>query len=831
MINKEDFLLDMNRFRAKWNKSEKFFLYAFKDMRINIMDEEIAIIGWGINTLTKKPLYYSLMDSRREFRVEQEYLPQINNSFQILEGEKLGFVIYVKGVEPVEWILLSTEDGVTLPVKIPTLLSKDINYSLDSIERKENDRAIHVKGWGFDNATRDVLDFYVVNKSSEGVTIKREMRNDVNTYWGLSLDKKYGFEIIFDERWFNYKNKIKIKLKSIDKEITLKVSLEKSVDFAGKTRMSLFQGFKRGYSYFKENGFNSTISRLKLEWIERFGNRYEYWIEKNEFYDSGEMKKNIAFMRYKPKISVIVPVYNVAEKLLVECIESVRTQSYENWELCLVDDNSSKQYIKPLLRNYMQIDNRIKCMFREKNGHISAASNDGLKISTGEYIALLDNDDLLANFAFYEVIRVLNQEPDIDFIYSDEDKIDSYGRRSKPFFKPDWSPDTLLSQNYICHLSVFKKELIEEVGGFELGLEGAQDYDLILKCTEKAKKIKHIPKILYHWRMIEESTADNPEAKLYAFDAGRKAIENALQRRQIDAKVQDGLSLGTYIVKYTVKECPKVSIIIPTKDHSDDLKKCIDSIIKTARYDNYEIIIIDNGSKEKKTLALFDHYVNTLMERFLVLSLDIPFNYSKLNNEAIKIAKGEYIVLLNNDIEILTDKWIETMLGYAMQRHIGAVGAKLYYPDNTIQHGGVVLGVGGVAGHSHKGYSKKDHGYFSRLDIPANYGAVTAAFLMISKEKYLEVGGLDEINLAVAFNDVDLCIKLLDKNYYNVCLSQIEAFHYESKSRGSDNEGDKLKRFMREVTYMKEKWGEYLVHDPFYSPNLTLKRDDYSIAD
>ncbi|WP_392887956.1 glycosyltransferase family 2 protein [Eubacterium limosum] len=828
---KNDILFRYKQLRTMYNKSERLFLYAVQNIQLDMLNDEVIIYGWGLNTLTKRPLNYSLGESTRKIRIETQYLPQINKSYQVSNEEKLGFVLHVEGIQPVEWLVLSTQEGIKLPVKLPATMNRDINYSIDSVKREDDSKTIVVRGWGFDNSTKEKLDLFIINKNSEGVTFKREMRNDVNSYWGSPLDKKYGFEIIFDESWFDYKNKIKIKFRSKDKEIVTKVDIRKSIDFSEKNEMTLMQNVKRGYHYLKENGLKSTISRIKLEWIERFGNRYEYWIEKNEIYNNEVMKKAIASMEYKPKISVITPVYNVEERLLIECIESVQNQSYENWELCLVDDNSSKMCIKPLLEKYMQMDDRIKCIFREENGHISVASNDGLKIATGEYIALLDNDDVLASFAFYEIIRALNEEPDIEFIYSDEDKIDTKGNRSKPFFKPDWSPDTLLSQNYICHLSVIKKTLVDEVCGFAVGLEGAQDYDLILKCTEKAKKIRHIPQILYHWRTIEASTAENPEAKLYAFDAGRKAIENALERRRIKAKVYNGVSLGTYVVQYAVEEKPNVSIIIPTKDHSDDLKKCIDSVIKTAEYDHYEIIIVDNGSKEEKTFTLLDNYTKILKGKFSVLSLNIPFNYSKLNNEAVKMAKGDYIVLLNNDIEILTKNWIEIMLGYSMQAHIGAVGAKLYYPDNTIQHAGVVLGVGGVAGHSHKGYPKKNPGYFSRLNIPSNYGAVTAAFLMINKRKFLEVGGLDEVNLAVAFNDVDLCIKLLEKKYFNVWLPQIEAYHYESKSRGSDNNGENLQRFLNENIYMKERWGKYLVHDPYYSPNLTLKREDYSITE
>lgn len=377
---------------------------------------------------------------------------------------------------------------------------------------------------------------------------------------------------------------------------------------------------------------------------------------------------------------------------------------------------------------------------------------------------------------------------------------------------------------------MIKTDLVREVGGFEVGLEGAQDYDLFLKCTEKAKCVVHIPKILYHWRTIETSTAENPEAKRYAFKAGKKAIENALKRRKLKAIVKNGKIPGVYDVIYKTNDKSKVTIIIPTKDHVDDLKLCLNSILKyTSKTTDFEIIVVDNGSKENGTLNVFEQYKKKLGDQFKVLTLDIPFNYSTLNNEAVKMAKGDYLVLLNNDIEILTDNWLELMLGYAQQPHIGAVGAKLYYSDNTVQHAGVILGIGGVAGHSHKYYDRESYGYFGRLVLNSDYSAVTAACLMVSKEKFLEVGGLNEENLSVAFNDVDFCIKLLDHGYYNVGLMMVEAYHYESKSRGEDTSGKKQQRFIKEINYMKETWPQYLEYDPYYSPNLTLHREDFSL--
>lgn len=571
------------------------------------------------------------------------------------------------------------------------------------------------------------------------------------------------------------------------------------------------------------HGFRSTIKhvRRKNSW------NYRKWIKINEQYQADQVKSEIQKFHVKPKISVIVPIYNVEKKWLLACINSVTDQYYSNWELILIDDNSIDPHVKGVMEAYAEKDKRIKCLYRKENGHISQATNDGLAIAKGEFVSFLDNDDTLAPFALYEVVKCLIENPKAEIIYSDEDKINAAGERISPFFKPDWSPDTLLSQNYICHLFTVKKSLIDKVGGLRSEYNGAQDYDLALRCTEQTDQIYHIPKILYHWRMIQASTAENPESKLYAFEAGRRALEDTLSRRGLAGKVSDGKAYGTYIINYEVTGSPRVSILIPTKDNASDLKVCIESIRHRSGDVAYEIIVIDNNSEEIETFELFKYYENEMAGKFKVLAMPIPFNYSRLNNEAANIAQGDYLLMLNNDIEILTDNWLGIMLGYAEQKHIGAVGAKLYYPDNTIQHSGVVLGIGGVAGHSHKCYGRNEYGYFSRLIIPANYAGVTGACLLVSKSKFFAVGGLNEADLAVAFNDVDFCIKLIKTGYYNVCLPQVEAYHYESKSRGTEDTAKKQQRFLGEINYMKQHWSDILDHDPFYNPNLTLEREDF----
>ena len=522
----------------------------------------------------------------------------------------------------------------------------------------------------------------------------------------------------------------------------------------------------------------------------------------------------------KPLISILIPVYNIKKEFLSECLDSILNQSYENFEICLADDCSTLKETKDTLKEYEKKDSRIRVVYRKRNGHISAATNDALKIAKGEFIALVDDDDILDKDALYEMARVINEDPKVDMIYSDEDKLNLKGNYCDPHFKPDFSPDTLLSLNYICHFTVIRKKLVEDVGGFEVGLEGAQDHDLFLKVTEKTNNIKHIPKILYHWRMVEGSTSMTISNKSYATDKGKIAIENALKRRNIKGKVEKDPSTY-YKISYIYKEEPKVSIIIPTRDYLDILKPCVDSIYEKTIYKNFEIIIANNDSKEEKTLNFFKEYKKKY-KNFKVVDCIMDFNYSKINNIAISKCSGDYIVLLNNDTEIVTPEWLSIMVGYAMQKHIGTVGVNLLYPDYTIQHAGVIVGLGGVASHAFLAVKRDYQAPYGRLSVPYNYSASTAACLMVSKKKYEEVGGLEE-SLHVAYNDIDFNLKLLRKGYYNVFLPQVELIHYESKSRGLDTTSDKYKRFLIESDYMYNKWGKYIEKDPFYNPNYSKK--------
>ena len=534
-----------------------------------------------------------------------------------------------------------------------------------------------------------------------------------------------------------------------------------------------------------------------------------------KWFNENNKLTNYKKFEYNPLISFIVPTYNVSRKLLTECLDSLLNQSYDNFEICIADDNSTLEETISTLKSF-EDNPKIKIKYRSKNGMISKASNSAISMASGEFIVLVDNDDIIEKDALYYIVEQLNSNKKLDLIYSDEDKIDYKGRYMEPHFKPDYSPDTLMGVNYICHLTCLRKSIVDEVGGFRSEYDGSQDYDLFLRVTEKTKNIYHIRKILYHWRQTNTSTSGYLGNKSYAYIAGKRALEDALKRRGVKGKVLDNSKVSTYLVKYE-NDNELISIIIPMKDKADITKRCIDSIYSKSSYNNFEIILVDNNSAEESTFEMIKYYENKY-DNFKCIRLECDFNYSFINNEAVKEANGDYILFLNNDTEVMTPDFLEWMLGYAKLEHVGCVGIKLLYPDKMVQHAGVVLGYGGLAGHIYVTASYSDNGLFGRLVMPYDYTAVTAACLMVSKEKFEDFGGFDE-KLKVALNDVDLNIKALSKGYYNVCLSNVEMLHYESKSRGYEASEEKHNRFLSEQKYMKDKWGKFLDEDKFFSKN------------
>jgi GT2 family glycosyltransferase len=530
----------------------------------------------------------------------------------------------------------------------------------------------------------------------------------------------------------------------------------------------------------------------------------------------------------QPLISIILPVFDVNPQWLKLALASIENQWYKNWEICIVDDHSSN----PETLNYLKsVENsKIKVRYNSSNMGISVASNDALAFASGDYVALIDHDDEYTPDALFEVVKTINHDG-AEFIYSDEDKLAMDGTFREPHFKPEFSPDMLLSQNYLNHLCVIKKSLIEQVGGFSAGLEGAQDYDLYLKVLEHTNKVAHISRVLYHWRKIPGSTATDFDDKSYARDAGKRALDFALKRRQLDAQVHNGKYPGTYRVQYAIKNEPLVSIIIPFKDKPELLQMCIESILEKSTYQNFEILGISNNSEEEETFSEITR-LEALDSRISFFEHNVPFNFSEINNFAINThANGEHILLLNNDIEIISPGWIESLLEYSQREDIGAVGGKLYYPDGRIQHAGVIIGIGGVAGHSHKYIDGDHHGFFSRPHIVQNLSAVTGACLMVKRDVFDEVNGLDSQNLSVAFNDIDFCLRIREKGYLNVFTPYCEAYHHESVSRGHEITQEQKIRFNEEVKYMAHRHSDILENgDPYYNHRLSLHHEDFSLS-
>jgi glycosyltransferase involved in cell wall biosynthesis len=560
---------------------------------------------------------------------------------------------------------------------------------------------------------------------------------------------------------------------------------------------------------------------------------YMLWISKYEtpeFQNLDAIQSEYAALSLKPLISVVMPTYNTPERFLRRAIDSVLGQSYPHWELCIADDASSDPDVRRLLQEYQAKDARIRVAYRSTNGHISAASNSALELAEGDYVAFLDHDDELAPHALHFAAKALNKHPGAKILYSDEDKIDEEGNRHDPHFKSDWNPDLFLSQNYISHLGIYSARMVREAGGFRVGYEGSQDYDLALRCfaTVKDWEVVHIPKVLYHWRTLKGSTARQASEKSYTSDAGIKALADYLAQTAAPAHVERGRVPNTYRVVWQIPEpAPLVSLMIPTRDMQEMLAKCVDSILEKTTYPNYEIIILDNRSQQPETLAWFEQLQGN--DRIRVVKYDHPFNYSAINNFGVRHAKGEIIGLINNDIEVISPGWLTEMTAHACRPEIGCVGAKLHYPDGRIQHAGVVVGLGGIAGHSHKYYDLDAPGYFHRLSLVQNYSAVTAACLLVRRSIYEQVGGLNESELKVAFNDVDFCLRVREAGFRNLWSPYATLYHHESISRGAEDSVEKQNRFLGEIEYMKRAWGGKLLRDPSYSPNLTLDREDFSI--
>ena len=575
---------------------------------------------------------------------------------------------------------------------------------------------------------------------------------------------------------------------------------------------------------------NAYAWSANLRYSKSLAVKYEDFIERNDTITSKDkiaIDHHINRLTLKPELSIIMPVYNPPIHFFREALNSILVQKYPYWQLCLADDTSTDPEVKKTIDEYLKKDSRIKVISGNANGHISANSNSALAIATGEFVVFMRQNDLIPSHALYHVAVEINRNPDVSLIYSDEDKINEFGTRFDPYFKSDWNLDLFYSQNMFNHLGVYKTSLLRDIGGFRLGCEGSQ-YDLALRCVAKItpSQIKHIPRVLYHWRAYAESTALSPRTKNYAALAGYKALQDHFYESEAHVTETDTPDMYRVIYPMPAKP-PLVTLIIPTRDKVQVLRKCIESIKQKTNYPNFEVLVIDNQSTDVETLSYLDSLI--IDSRFKVVRYDSHFNYSAINNYAVSLANGEIIGLVNNDVEVVNEDWLSEMVRHALRPDVGAVGAKLLYLDETIQHAGVVLGIGGIAGHSHKFYDRDSYGYFGRANLQQELSAVTAACLIVRKNVFEQVGGLDE-NLSIAFNDVDFCIKVRESGLKNIYTPYSILYHHESISRGQEDSPEKQTRFAKEVLFMKDKWGAILLTDPFYNPNLSHDREDFSLA-
>ena len=711
-----------------------------------------------------------------------------------------------------------------------------ISYEIERIQNVKG--KVLIQGWATSTEGTQAVRFKVEDLEGNLIKIKvtRSERPDIVESGLVSVeDKNCGYVIEFE---MNGADKYKlyiadgIRKKEISMDCTDILKKQKLRDRVLFVRRSMKymkpEYVKKLADYIRKYGVKNLKQYIKRA-VDKTGKPYEEWYEENRVTEEELQKQRETVFEKQPLISIVVPTYKTPIHFLREMMDSVVNQSYSNWELCIADGSEGDVEVEQELERYHQQDSRIKYKILEKNLGIAGNTNEALELAVGDYIGLFDHDDLLTPNALYEVVNAL-QETDYDILYTDEDKITGDGSKHlDPNFKPDFSMDLFRSNNYITHFFVVKKEIMDKVGGFRSEYDGAQDYDLMFRCIENATQIKHIPMILYHWRVHMNSVAGDPASKMYAYEAGKKAIEDHLKRMKIDATVEHTGLLGMYHVKYTTDGNPKISVMIPNKDHVEDLDKCICSLYQVNIYKNFEIIIIENNSEKKETFQYYES-LKKQHENVKVVIWENEFNYSAINNFGVKYAEGDYLLFLNNDTEMITKDALEEMLGCCMREEVGAVGAKLLYADNTVQHAGVVIGFDNYAGHVNMGIGRDDYGYMGRARMNCNYSAVTAACMMTKKELFDQVGGFDE-QFVIACNDVDYCLKLRELNKLIVFDAFSEWHHYESKSRGYEDTAEKIERFEKEKTKFREKWQNVLDEgDPFYNKNFPITEAPFTLG-
>lgn len=716
-----------------------------------------------------------------------------------------------------------------------------MKYKIDVVRIREN--SITLNGWVIGKTPESKADFGVEDEKHNPVEFQcvSTRRDDVSQiYYKKVYDRDYGFDIQFPyERGCSYwllihcdgkTARVKYNEELIAKRASVAHKrMEKIRDLMNMETVNVALEFGR------KHGLKALLlkSRHKLQGLD---NDYDYgeWYDLTKPSEEELEKQRQTVFPYQPKLSIVIPAYKTPEKYLREMLDSILHQTYRNWEVCVANGSPKGEgrIVEKVMKQYSEKDDRFRYCNLGENLGISGNTNAAIEMADGDYIVLADHDDTLPEHALFEVAAAVNDHPACDVIYSDEDKLDmDGGALFDPHFKPDFNPDLLTSVNYICHLFVVKRELLEKVGGFRHEFDGAQDYDFIFRCTEAAREIHHIPKVLYHWRCHQDSTASNPESKLYAFEAGARAVMAHYERCGIPArKVEKGVDYGIYHTTFEIQGTPLVSVVIPSKDHHKDLDLCIRSMIQRATYQNLEFVVIENNSTGQET---FDYYERIQKEfpQVRVVTWEREFNYSAINNFGARYAKGEYLLFLNNDTEIIEPSMIEEMLGFCQREDVGITGARLLYQDDTIQHAGVVVGFGGIAGHTFIGLHEAENSYFHRAMCAQDYSAVTAACMMTKASVFGEVGGFTE-ELAVAFNDIDYCMKVRAAGKLVVYAPYAKLYHYESKSRGLEDTPEKVARFNREIAIFARRWPEILQEgDPYYNPNLTLRKSNFALRD
>ena len=716
-----------------------------------------------------------------------------------------------------------------------------MKYKIDVMRIRDN--SIVLNGWVIGKTPEEEVQFQVLDEQDTPVEFKYVpvRRDDVSQiYFKKTVEKDLGFDIRIPYVRDSKKDRTLV-IQCENKSVAVKLNadiIEKQNSSSHKKSAKLKsmmnkQTLQSAMDFLMENGLKAFVikSRHKLQGID---SDYDYpeWVSLIKTTEEELAQQRETVFDYMPKLSVVIPAYKTPERFLSAMLDSLLAQTYTNWEVCVADGSPRGEGVERVLKRYAMKDERFRYVILGENKGISGNTNAAIEMATGDFIVLADHDDTLAPDALFECVKAINQDPEIDVVYTDEDKLDiDGGELFEPHFKPDFNPDLLTSVNYICHLFVVNHELLLEVGLFKEEFDGAQDYDFILRCTEKARKICHIPKALYHWRCHQDSTASNPESKLYAFEAGARAVKAHYDRLGIPVKsVEKGIDYGIYHTTFEITGDPLVSVIIPNKDHSADLDLCMRSLIEKSTYKNLEFIVVENNSADPATFAYYEK-IQKEFEFVHVVTWEREFNYSAINNFGVTFAKGEYLLFLNNDTELINPESIEEMLGYCQREDVGITGVRLLYSDDTIQHAGVVVGFGGIAGHTFIGLHKAESSYFNQAMCARNYSAVTAACMMSKRSLFDQVGGFSE-DLAVAFNDIDYCMKIRSLNKLVVYVPYALFYHYESKSRGLEDTPEKVERFNREIKKFSEKWPDILRDgDPYYNPNLTLRKSNFALRD